>query len=156
MHAVLCLPTSLSPQCLHLQYFFAQLCIKLSIYAVFCMRTRHPQIVVGGISNFSSCAGVFPPLPPAENFDGVHCHGEANFLFVYDYACGAFASVRARIRQLVSRNMDIPDAVQSWATCSKWLVDKFHMRGHIGTCPKCWHRHVLSVLYQMSCCLWWL
>jgi hypothetical protein len=75
----------------------------------------------------------FPHLPLAQSIPGVPDPAEARFVIVYDYACGLVASLNARARRLQEQGItDFPNALNTWATCSKFVVDKFHMRGHIG------------------------
>jgi hypothetical protein len=80
-----------------------------------------------------SYAETFPGLPPAEDFiEGVLVNEHAEFVFVYDFACGAFASLKARLRRLKELKKEVPIAVTSWLSSCKWLVDKFHFKTHVG------------------------
>ena len=49
---------------------------------------------------------------------------------MYDFACGALTSLRARMRHIDEHNIDIPPSVKSWALNSKFLVDKFQFCTH--------------------------
>jgi hypothetical protein len=86
---------------------------------------------------------VYPPLD-AEEFKGwplaeVLKEGDepkpAQFVFVYDFACGALASLIARSKAVYEDpEAELPPAVACWALESKWIVDKFHFKTHVGMC----------------------
>jgi hypothetical protein len=76
---------------------------------------------------------IFKGWPLAEVFREGQEPEVAQFVFVYDFACGALASIRARLRAIFQEPTgEIPDVVASWALHSKWVVDKFHFKSHVG------------------------
>lgn len=93
----------------------------------------HPYYLVSG-----PCWGAepFPDIPIAEKF-GEGPDKPADFVFLYDFACGALASLRARMKYMKDNNLTLPEAVTSWALHSKFLVDKFHFKTHVGTLYFC-------------------
>jgi hypothetical protein len=79
------------------------------------------------------CTEIFDGWPLAEVFKDGDKAEPAQFLFVYDFACGALASIRARLRAISREtNGKLPDSVACWALHSKWVVDKFHFKNHVG------------------------
>jgi hypothetical protein len=80
----------------------------------------------------------FPDIPIAEKYQEGPDE-QAEFVFIYDFACGALSSLRARMKYMNDNNIAIPDSVKSWAMHSKFLVDKFHFKTHVGmpryNCP---------------------
>lgn len=81
------------------------------------------------------CVVDLPEMPLSEVLEGGPEPGPAQFVFMYDYACGVLASLRTRARHLSSLDRSIPTAVKSWAICGKWIVDKFHFKTHVGMFP---------------------
>ena len=82
---------------------------------------------------FSVYTDRFPGLPQAEPLPGLNTGTEtADFVFVYDFACGALASLKARLRRMEELDKEVPNSVKSWAQKCKWLVDKFHYKSHVG------------------------
>jgi hypothetical protein len=73
-----------------------------------------------------------PPLPLAEKLFPGEDEKEAEFVFIYDYACGALASLRARLSYMMDKNIPVPDSVACWAKSCKFIVDKFHFGSHKG------------------------
>ena len=72
----------------------------------------------------------------AETYGSYEKDKEADFVFVYDTACAALASLRARLQQIFDDpNLSVPSNVGVWALNSKWLVDKFHFKNHVGVQP---------------------
>jgi hypothetical protein len=51
---------------------------------------------------------------------------------MYDFACGAVASIEARMRNMKDDGHSVPQTVWAWSAAVKWLVDKFHMKTHTG------------------------
>lgn len=81
-------------------------------------------------------AEMFPGLPPPEDFLGeTDTSKPADIVFVYDFACGAYSSIKARMRQMKEKKEEVPEEVKCWTKSSKWLVDKFHFQSHVGTVP---------------------
>jgi hypothetical protein len=74
-----------------------------------------------------------PPLPLAEKLFPGEEDKEAEFVFIYDYACGALASLRARLSYMEDKNIELPNSVACWAKSCKFIVDKFHFASHKGT-----------------------
>jgi hypothetical protein len=104
-----------------------------------------------------ACAGIVPPLPIAEEFvlhpddgnDDVNnnrSEAPADFVFMYDYACGALLSVRARMRRMKQDGHTVPESVWSWARSCKFRVDKFNMKNHVGAMPL-FHAHASLDIY---------
>jgi hypothetical protein len=85
------------------------------------------------LQTFDVRAETFNGWPLAEVFKEQDTAVPAQFVFVYDFACGALASIRARLRA-ISQDPEakIPEAVACWALHSKWVVDKFHFKSHVG------------------------
>jgi hypothetical protein len=71
-------------------------------------------------------------MPLAEQLYTGNEQKEAEFTFIYDYACGALQSLRARIKFMEEENIELPNAVACWANSCKFLVDKFHFSTHKG------------------------
>ena len=90
-------------------------------------------------------AATFHAMPKADPLPGMDNHGEdADFIFFYDFACGALASLKARHRRLQEQRRPVPAEVKSWAGKSEWLVDRFHFKSHVGKLSHdfvCWRRH---------------
>jgi hypothetical protein len=83
-------------------------------------------------------AGTVPELPLEHEFpmrpsgsEGTPV-GPARLVVLYDFACGAVASIDARMRDMKKKGEEVPAAVWSWASSVRWLIDKFHMKTHKG------------------------
>jgi hypothetical protein len=105
----------------------------------------------------NSYAEEFPGLPPAEDFiEGVTARNHAEFVFVYDFACGAFASLKARLRRLTEMKKEVPVAARSWLSSCKWLVDKFHFKSHVGAASEITKFPAFNVMRTVySPVKWW-
>jgi hypothetical protein len=129
MKTVTVLVFVLSIACIHLIICPCHIDFLLNFFFEACFHSvLQPCIIRHGIKD----AEPFPGLPTAERLPGCGEPKQAEFLFVYDFACGALASLKARLRRLVTQGKDIPRSVLSWAGNCKLVVDKFHFGGHVG------------------------
>lgn len=79
------------------------------------------------------------PMPRVDFPATANLEEIARQLFVYDYGCGVYSSVRIRYEQWRSHKIVVPDDIVQWMTTLKAVVDRFHFGsqapsgGHTGS-----------------------
>lgn len=76
-----------------------------------------------------------PPMPEAEIFGVDEQPRVAEYIILYDFACGALSSLRARMKYMAKHGIEVPQCVKAWAGSSKFIIDKFHFKTHKGVIP---------------------
>ena len=100
--------------------------VPLCILKIFACCVR--PVLFPGTVPLLPTADVLAMHPDSETADGVHAlQRPADFVLMYDYACGALQTVRARMRRMKKDGHEVPESFWSWTRSCKLLVDKFHM-----------------------------
>ena len=69
---------------------------------------------------------------PLEGQEGA----KAEFILVYDHACGVVESERARIALLQQQGLALPPDAAEWVPYTTSVIDKFHFGNHTGALCK--------------------